>query len=67
MKNEINLSFMILAFYLACAIQSEKTPRPNIILIIADDMGYGDIKRYNAKAKVTTPNLDQLTQQAYFI
>lgn len=31
---------------------------PNIIVIFADDMGYGDIGSYN-EAIVDTPNLDQ--------
>ena len=33
---------------------------PNIILILADDMGYGDVHAYNAKSTIPTPNLDGL-------
>ncbi len=33
---------------------------PNILLILADDLGYGDVHCYNSEAKVPTPNLDQL-------
>lgn len=33
---------------------------PNILLILADDLGYGDVACYNAEAKVPTPNLDAL-------
>ncbi len=36
--------------------------RPNVILILADDMGYGDIKAYNPSSKIPTPNLDALAQ-----
>lgn len=36
---------------------------PNIIYILADDLGYGDIKIYNADAKVNTPNIDLLAKQ----
>ncbi len=36
------------------------TNRPNIIFILADDMGYGDVNAYNPQSKIPTPNLDRL-------
>jgi len=36
---------------------------PNIIYILADDMGYGDMGCNNPESKVTTPNLDRLASQ----
>jgi arylsulfatase A len=36
--------------------------RPNIIFILADDLGYGDIGAFG-QTKIRTPNLDRLTQQ----
>ena len=36
---------------------------PNILLILADDLGYGDVGAYNSEAKVPTPHLDSLTHQ----
>ncbi len=36
---------------------------PNIVLILADDLGYGDLGCYNDQAKVATPNLDRLARQ----
>lgn len=33
---------------------------PNIVLILADDMGYGDAGCYNPESKISTPNIDQL-------
>jgi arylsulfatase A-like enzyme len=39
--------------------QVVKISKPNIILIYADDVGYGDIS-YNKNAAIKTPNIDQL-------
>lgn len=36
--------------------------RPNVIIILADDLGYGDLGCYGAK-NVETPNVDRLAQQ----
>jgi arylsulfatase A len=34
--------------------------RPNIVFILAADLGYGDVGVYNPKSKIPTPNLDRL-------
>ncbi|UCF15170.1 MAG: sulfatase-like hydrolase/transferase [Phycisphaerales bacterium] len=37
--------------------------RPNILFILADDLGYGDVACYNPESKVPTPNLDRLARE----
>jgi len=36
---------------------------PHIVFIMADDMGYGDVKCYNPESKIPTPNMDRLARQ----
>jgi arylsulfatase A len=36
---------------------------PNIIYILADDLGYGDVTVYNPQARTSTPNIDRLASQ----
>jgi arylsulfatase A-like enzyme len=43
----------------------ERTPqKPNIVFILADDLGYGDVHILNPKhGKIKTPNLDRLARE----
>jgi arylsulfatase A len=36
---------------------------PNILIITADNLGYGDLQSYNPDSKIRTPNLDRLATQ----
>lgn len=59
------LAFAVL---LACcslshaAAQQSATSRPNIVIVLADDMGYGDPASCNPESKIATPNIDALAQ-----
>ncbi|MDB4286182.1 arylsulfatase [bacterium] len=37
--------------------------RPNIIYVLADDLGYGDISAFNPEGKIKTPNIDRLASE----
>lgn len=37
--------------------------RPNVVLILADDLGYGDVGAFNPAGRIPTPNLDRLARE----
>lgn len=42
--------------------QQEEVKKPNVIFIVADDLGYGDLSCYGAK-RIQTPNVDRLAAE----
>ncbi|MEQ1830504.1 MAG: arylsulfatase [Pirellula sp.] len=65
----LKLVYLTLAILLAYGHglngQDVATPKslPNILVILADDLGYGDLGCYNSESKVSTPNLDRLARE----
>ena len=55
-------SFVAIFTCLCCQSQAVETRPPNIVLIFADDMGYGDLGCYGSKT-IRTPHLDRLAEQ----
>ena len=45
------------------AARENTTRSPNVILIMADDMGYGDPGCFNAESKNPTPHIDRLAKE----
>ena len=46
----------------ACPLPAAVAKKPNILFILADDLGYGDLGCYGQKV-IRTPNLDRLAAQ----
>jgi arylsulfatase A-like enzyme len=47
-----------------CNVSIAATPRPNFLIILADDLGYGDMQANNpARGKIPTPHMDRLGSQ----
>lgn len=47
----------------ASSLQAANREHPNIVVILADDFGVGDIQAHYPKNKIPTPYLDRLVQQ----
>lgn len=56
----ISLSILLL---LSFAHPTFGETKPNLIYILADDLGYGDVHALNPDGKIKTPNLDRLASQ----
>ncbi|MDF7824826.1 arylsulfatase [Pontiellaceae bacterium B12227] len=61
MNRPLILSLLImLSLQSALGNQKPEAARPNILFILADDMGYGDVSCLNPEAKFKTPHLDAM-------
>ena len=57
----LSLLMLLHLFTVGCAESKQKAKRPNILIIMADDMGYSDIGCFGGE--IATPNIDQLAKE----
>jgi len=55
----VGILISVCLFLIACSLKKNK--KPNIIFIMADDLGYGDLSCYGQK-EFATPNIDKLAK-----
>ncbi|MCS1407576.1 MAG: Arylsulfatase [Verrucomicrobia subdivision 3 bacterium] len=53
----------LVAFCFGLADSIAAAVHPNIVIILVDDMGYGDPSCYNPNSKIPTPNIDRLAAE----
>ncbi|MCU4157154.1 sulfatase-like hydrolase/transferase [Carboxylicivirga sp. A043] len=62
MKNSliIQWSLLLLGALVLLSCQKNEPPKPNVLLIVTDDQGYGDFSAYGGALDAKTPHLDAL-------
>ena len=60
MNNKIAAGLLCLGLGTAVTVSAQRQ-KPNVVFILADDLGYGDISCYGQE-KFSTPNIDRLAQ-----
>jgi arylsulfatase A len=58
-----HLAIVMLLVAAARAAERPATDRPNILYILADDLGYGDVSTFNPQSAWPTPHLDRLARE----
>jgi arylsulfatase A len=63
MKKYLVAGLLCLSFFTNVLLaQSKKVKQPNIVFILADDLGYGDVG-FNGQKLIKTPNIDRLAKE----
>ena len=63
-ENQIVFLCAVIGFFSwGAAFSQGYQGRPNIVLLYADDMGYGDLGVQNSESKIPTPHLDRLARE----
>ncbi|MCE5347549.1 MAG: arylsulfatase [Bacteroidales bacterium] len=62
MKTRTPVTLCATLALISCSSCNSNKSLPNIVYVLADDLGYGDLSCYGQQ-KVSTPNIDRLAQQ----
>ena len=71
MNSEVKILLILVLIANVACVKNEKsniqakTLKPNIIYILADDLGYGDLS-CTGQGKFSTPNIDKLAKEGMF-
>lgn len=60
----VSIAVILCWTLVSCTDQvQDAPPLPNILFILADDLGYGDVACYNEESRIPPPHLDQLAKE----
>jgi arylsulfatase A-like enzyme len=65
MKNFNLYALLIVLILPACKSKTGENAvfeQPNIVYVLADDLGYGDVQCFNSEGKIPTPNIDEMAK-----
>ena len=61
-RKTVTIAIAAIALLFAACSKAKEQDLPNILFILADDLGYGDLSSYGATA-IQTPNIDRLAKE----
>ena len=61
MKN--NIRYFLATLLFASLLSNALANKPNVLVILVDDMGYGDLGSFNPDSKIATPHIDRLANE----
>ena len=62
-KITISIAILLICGYGIVSLLESPPPRPNILVIMVDDLGYNDLAINNENTEIDTPNMDQIARE----
>jgi arylsulfatase A len=59
-------SLLLIFIFWTWHVQADQL-KPNIVIILTDDLGYGDVSFLNASSKIATPHMDSLANEGVYL